>query len=730
MMKVTLKEAFKSMEEIDDNVYDYFDGGEAEITTKQLPKKQLKEDKKPQQEEIKSRKPLKESKVKKSQLKESQEIKKPLKERISDTYQSGNVVATTETKHTSVKNYAYVNLTVNGKTYRGRQSWINRTWERFFKQTALLDAIRQYGLSSEQIDKLRDYNSFQSTLDAFAEMVNAPKNDEKVECKESKEQLTEGTSNFGSLEYLPLLVFYNYEDELDNMHYASDFPKESDFEDEDGNVDEDAYLEARDQFDEKYFNELDAVALTEDEWDSLEEKIKQFNIETKDMYQELCYDKEKGYHNYDKNGDLEDIEVKIEPGYYEAYQLDVDDRLFDYLEEDVKKQQLERFQNFFQELKNEFGLTELGVSWRASNGETGYHKVESKQKENNNKSLKEATQIDIMNEDEVEKGKELIQDNKEGTNTDEVEQIVDVDAETVDELKDSYVGNVILQCPVCRTLIYKKPDLLKKDEENTPENPKEQIWNVGEQCPHCGSEDGYYLVGQVASMDVTPDKEDEETTGKDEVETDEVEDEIKDGEVPTPVEEEPIETEEEEDVTFESLDIDRFNGIANTYLTEVYSNVDSFTTTNATVDDANNKLVIEGIINYKSGKTKNTKFEFLGESITKDNKYVFKGLNETFAKGNDKAFTLKASINNSTLISESLDYDYTVTNTKLNESKVVKGSTLKESIYTIEINNEIYCDEDGNSYRFNSSEEAQDFIDEHELEGATITRQYGFANGK
>ena len=60
---------------------------------------------------------------------------------------------------------------------------------------------------------------------------------------------------------------------------------------------------------------------------------------------------------------------------------------------------------------------------------------------------------------------------------------------------------------------------------------------------------------------------------------------------------------------------------------------------------------------------------------------------------------------------------------KLNESK----KSLKESIYTIEINGDIYCDEDGNSYRFNSNEEAQDFIDEHELEGATITRQYGFA---
>ena len=243
--------------------------------------------------------------------KECDTNKKSLKERINDTYQSGNVVATTETRHTPMKNYGYVNLTVNGNTYRGKQSWINRTWEVFFLQTALLDAIRKSGLvTDEQIDELRKYNNFQGTLDAFSEIIN-----KKDECITESKQLTE------------------------------------------------------------------------------------------------------------------------------------------------------------------------------------------------------AEKIDINNEEDIEKGKELIKDNKEKETEDNVEQIVDVDAETIDQLKDSYVGNAILQCGVCRTLIYKKPDLLVRDEEN------DKLWNVGEQCPHCGSEDGYELVGQVATMDTDIDNTEEQTTGKEDVTT-------------------------------------------------------------------------------------------------------------------------------------------------------------------------------------------------------------------
>lgn len=289
---------------------------------------------------------------------------------------------------------------------------------------------------------------------------------------------------------------------------------------------------------------------------------------------------------------------------------------------------------------------------------------ESCSKKSNKKQLKEAEKIDINSEEEVEKGKEIIKDNQEPSKEDNVEQIVDVDAETIDQLKDSYIGNAILQCPVCRTMLYKKPDALQKDEENIADNPADQLWNVGEQCPHCGSEDGFYLAGQVAAMDVDAEQDIEQTTGKEDVNDDNtVEDE--------PIEE-PIEDtfEDEEEVTFESLNIDRFNKLANNYLTNLYENVESFTTTNAEVNDEDNRLMIEGIIKYKSGKTKNTRFIFEAKQITDNNKYLFEGYNETFSSKRD-AFKLKANIKDNTLFTESLKYTYAVKT--LNESKLIKG---------------------------------------------------------
>ena len=64
---------------------------------------------------------------------------------------------------------------------------------------------------------------------------------------------------------------------------------------------------------------------------------------------------------------------------------------------------------------------------------------------------------------------------------------------------------------------------------------------------------------------------------------------------------------------------------------------------------------------------------------TLSNKYKFKGLNETFSK-QPKSFLLTTTLDNKTLVCESLSYNYTVK--VLNESKKVRGkvNTLKEVI--------------------------------------------------
>lgn len=198
--------------------------------------------------------------------------------------------------------------------------------------------------------------------------------------------LSEGTSNFSSSDNFPLLVFYTYDEVYDLLSDDSNYPDEDDFTDEEGEVDWDAYEDAKEAFEEKFFDELDACVLTEEDVENLEEDIDNFNGDTKSIAYEI-YDKD--YEDADDDYyTLKDIAVKIESGYYAAAQIDVENEdEFQYLSEKLKNEQLERFKNFFKELKDKYNLTELTVAYRFSNGETGYSKVENL-KEDLNKTKK------------------------------------------------------------------------------------------------------------------------------------------------------------------------------------------------------------------------------------------------------------------------------------------------------------------------------------------------------
>lgn len=73
-----------------------------------------------------------------------------------------------------------------------------------------------------------------------------------------------------------------------------------------------------------------------------------------------------------------------------------------------------------------------------------------------------------------------------------IEKIVDLDAESEDDIQPSYVGKTIIQCPQCMTLFYKDP----ADIEPSGDDPS--IVNVAEICQHCGNDSGYTLIGKVA----------------------------------------------------------------------------------------------------------------------------------------------------------------------------------------------------------------------------------------
>lgn len=71
-------------------------------------------------------------------------------------------------------------------------------------------------------------------------------------------------------------------------------------------------------------------------------------------------------------------------------------------------------------------------------------------------------------------------------------KVMDPEATTEDELADSYVGKVILDCCVCHSKLYKDATEVTLNEEGT-------LANVEEECPYCYSADGFKVVGQVAA---------------------------------------------------------------------------------------------------------------------------------------------------------------------------------------------------------------------------------------
>ena len=88
-----------------------------------------------------------------------------------------------------------------------------------------------------------------------------------------------------------------------------------------------------------------------------------------------------------------------------------------------------------------------------------------------------------------------------------IEKIVDLDAESPEDLLPSYVGKFIMQCPQCMTLFYKDPEDIEASEEDT------NTVNIAEVCQHCGNEAGYTLIGKVgeATQEERADYTQEET---------------------------------------------------------------------------------------------------------------------------------------------------------------------------------------------------------------------------
>lgn len=101
-----------------------------------------------------------------------------------------------------------------------------------------------------------------------------------------------------------------------------------------------------------------------------------------------------------------------------------------------------------------------------------------------------------LDDDGINDAGELLADTEE-----DVVDVIDPNATTVEELEDGYVGKGILDCNVCHSLIYKNmDDIVEKD----------GVFNAGEECPYCMATDGYTAVGKVVPFDAEADMVDTE----------------------------------------------------------------------------------------------------------------------------------------------------------------------------------------------------------------------------
>lgn len=82
---------------------------------------------------------------------------------------------------------------------------------------------------------------------------------------------------------------------------------------------------------------------------------------------------------------------------------------------------------------------------------------------------------------------------------DDIIDIIDPEAEEEEDLAESYIGKVILDCTVCHSKIY-------EDADNIEYVEGEELVNEGHECPYCYTTDGFKIIGQV-----TPFKKEEET---------------------------------------------------------------------------------------------------------------------------------------------------------------------------------------------------------------------------
>lgn len=129
--------------------------------------------------------------------------------------------------------------------------------------------------------------------------------------------------------------------------------------------------------------------------------------------------------------------------------------------------------------------------------------------------------LDVLNEEDFNLDTSSGQDDftkflSDDKKADEFIDIIDPETTEETELKDDYLGKVILDCCVCHSKLYKDRDDVVFIED-------EDIVNEDEECPFCYSTDGFKIIGMIAPYEEVEEKEEIEVEDESEYEDVEVE---------------------------------------------------------------------------------------------------------------------------------------------------------------------------------------------------------------
>lgn len=94
---------------------------------------------------------------------------------------------------------------------------------------------------------------------------------------------------------------------------------------------------------------------------------------------------------------------------------------------------------------------------------------------------------------------------------DDTVRVIDSEATDVEELQDSYIGKVIINCNVCHSHIFKDKEDIVIDEDNNV--------NAEDNCPYCNECEGFKIVGEITPYSSQETQSDTDNSTEDTSET-------------------------------------------------------------------------------------------------------------------------------------------------------------------------------------------------------------------